>query len=166
MATLLPTASAARPVTEAFKTEYLEELDKTIQRYRRGADRAMVLFVVLRLALVVASASLPALTTFSDRAWSTGAAILVATLAGLDTQFRWGDEWQHYRSTQLAFDRLKRDYRRREAALDKLNEADREKLHTEDFAWLFTESEALLQWEADRFWKFRISKWQTVEKAA
>jgi uncharacterized protein DUF4231 len=114
-----------KPVTKEFETKYLADLDHTIQRYRREADRPMVYFIVLRLALVIASASLPALTTFDDRAWSTGAAIVVAALAGLDTQFRWGDEWQHYRSTQLASGRLKRAYQRREAALGDLDDADR-----------------------------------------
>ena len=51
----------------------------------------MVQFVVLRLALVATSASLPALTTLQSRGWSTADAVLVAILAGLDTQFRWGE---------------------------------------------------------------------------
>jgi hypothetical protein len=100
-----------------FEGQFLGFLDDSIRRSKRAADRAMAQFIVLRLALVVASASLPALTTIPDRDWSTGAAILVAVLAGLDTQFRWGEEWRHYRSTQLALGRMRRDYERRKSAL-------------------------------------------------
>jgi hypothetical protein len=152
------------PVMPEFETKYLSDLDDAIRRYKQQADRPMVYFIILRVALVVASASLPALTTFSDRTWSTGAAILVAALAGLDTQFRWGDEWQHFRSTQLASERLRRAYQRREAALGYLGEAERKKAHSENFNWLFTQFEALLQSEAERFFSFRITKWQSGEK--
>jgi hypothetical protein len=154
------------PVTQEFETTYLSDLDNAIRRYKRQADRPMVYFIVLRVALVVASASLPALTTFSDRSWSTLVAILVAALAGLDTQFRWGDEWQHFRSTQLASERLKRAYHRREAALENLSEADCKKAHSENFNLLFTEFEALLQSEAERFFSFRITKWQSGERTS
>ena len=60
-----------------FEAKFLGFLDGAIQRSKKSADRAMVQFVVLRLTLVVASASLPALTTIDNRSWSTGVAVLL-----------------------------------------------------------------------------------------
>jgi hypothetical protein len=89
---------------DAFEEDFFKFLKAAIHQQKSMADRAMVQFVVLRLMMVVGSASLPALTTIENRGWSTGAAILVAALTGLDTQFRWGEEWRHFRSTQLALE--------------------------------------------------------------
>jgi len=100
-----------------FEDEFFAFLDGATHEQKRLADRAMVQFVVLRLSLVVASASLPALITMAGKEWSSGVAVLVADLTGLDTQFRWGEEWRHFRSTQLALERMKRDYNHRKAAL-------------------------------------------------
>ena len=72
----------------AFEDQFLGFLDGAIRQQKRMADRVMVQFIVLRLLMVVASASLPALTTIENRVWSTVAAVLVAVLTGLDTQFR------------------------------------------------------------------------------
>jgi hypothetical protein len=80
----------------AFEDQFLGFLDGAIRQQKRMADRAMVQFIVLRLLMVAASASLPALTTIENRVWSTVAAVLVAVLTGLDTQFRWGEEWRHW----------------------------------------------------------------------
>jgi len=100
-----------------FEDEFFGFLDGAIHQPKRLADRAMVQFVVLRLSLVVASAALPALITMAGKEWSSGVAVLVAALTGLNTQFRWGEEWRHFRSTQLALERMKRDYNHRKAAL-------------------------------------------------
>ena len=47
----------------AFEDQFLGFLDGAIRQQKRMADRAMVQFIVLRLLMVIASASLPALTT-------------------------------------------------------------------------------------------------------
>src|SRR5260370_4926043 len=98
-----------------FEDEFFGFLDGAIHQQKRLADRAMVQFVVLRLSFVGASASLPALITIAGKEWSSGIAVLVAALTGLDTQFRWGEEWRHFPSTQLALERMKRDYDHRKA---------------------------------------------------
>jgi len=54
----------------AFEGQFLEFLDGSIRQQKKMADRAMVQFIVLRLMIVLASASLPALTTIENRAWS------------------------------------------------------------------------------------------------
>lgn len=141
-----------------FEAKFLGFLDDAIKRTKKSADRAMVQFVVLRLALVVASASLPALTTIGNRNWSTGVAVLVAALAGLDTQFRWSEEWRHFRSTQLTLERMRRDYEHRQSVLNSKRTVGKITTEAESFEMLFTDVEELLQTEADRFFKFRITE--------
>ncbi len=148
----------------AFEDEYLSTLDGSIQRIKHLADRSMVLFVCLRTALVVLSASLPALTVVPDRNWSTVAAVIVAALTGLDTQFRWGEEWRHFRSTQLGLQRMRRDFDRRKSLLGSRASVDGISAGTDNFAKLFIDVETLLQSEADRFFKFRITEWRIPEK--
>jgi len=151
------------PVTEEFEARYLNDLVDEIQRDKGLANRPMIYFVIIRLGLVVASASLPALTAWQV-SWFPVVAILVAVLAGIDTQFRWGDEWQHFRSAQLAFDRLRREYERRKAIQVGCAEPERARRYAADFDWLFNTVEALAQSEADRFWKFRIVEWRASGK--
>ena len=148
-----------------FEETFLDFVTTTGRSTKRMADRAMVQFIVLRLLLVVASASLPALTTLTDRIWSTLAAVLVAVLAGLDTQFQWGEEWRHFRSTQLALARMHRDFERRKAAIDGGRTIGRITTAAENFEKLYVDVEDLLQSEADSFFKFRITRWQPQEKA-
>ncbi len=148
-----------------FIVEFLGFLDDAIRRTKRQADHAMVQFVVLRLALVATSASLPALTTLQSRGWSTVDAVLVAILAGLDTQFRWGEEWRHFRSTQLALERMRRDYQRRKSALNDGRSIGAIETEAQNFDKLFADVEDLLQTEADSFFKFRITDWKSHDRS-
>jgi len=143
-----------------FEHEFFGFLDGAIHQQKRLADRAMVQFVVLRVSLVVASASLPALITIAGKEWSSGIAVLVAALTGLDTQFRWGEEWRHFRSTQLALERMKRDYDHRKAALTGGRSIGNITTEAENFDKLCSNVEVLLQTEADSFFKFRITEWR------
>jgi hypothetical protein len=143
-----------------FEDEFFGFLGGAIHQQKRLADRAMVQFVVLRLSLVVASAALPALITMAGKEWSSGVAVLVAALTGLDTQFRWGEEWRHFRSTQLALERMKRDYNHRKAALTGGRCIGNITTEAENFDLLCSNVEELLQTEADRFFKFRITEWR------
>jgi hypothetical protein len=147
-----------------FIAEFLGFLDQSIVRTKRTADRAMVQFVVLRLALVATSASLPALTTLQSRSWSTADAVLVAILAGLDTQFRWGEEWRHFRSTQLVLERMRRDYQRRKSAVNDGRAIGTIATEAQNFDKLFADVEDLLQTEADSFFKFRITDWKSRDR--
>ena len=140
-----------------FEAKFIEFLGGAIHQQKRRADRAMVQFVVLRLALVVASASLPALTTIADRIWSTIAAVLVAVLAGLDTQFRWGEEWRHFRSTERALERMRRDYDHRTSAIEGGRSVGKITTEAENFEKLFADVEEVLQSEVDSFSKFSAS---------
>ena len=128
-----------------FEDRFLGFLDSAIRQQKRMADRAMVQCIVLRLMMVVASASLPALTTIENRAWSTVAAILIAILTGLDTQFRWGEEWRHFRSTQLTLERIRRDYEYRKDALRSGRSIGNITTNADNFDKLVTEVEELLR---------------------
>jgi hypothetical protein len=144
----------------AFEDQFLGFLDGAIRQQKRMADRAMVQFIVLRLLMVAASASLPALTTIENRVWSTVAAVLVAVLTGLDTQFRWGEEWRHFRSTQLMLERMRRDYGFRKDALESGRSVGNITTKADNFDKLLTEVEELLQTESATFFKFRITEWR------
>jgi hypothetical protein len=90
--------------------------------------------------------------------WAIVASILVAALTGLDTQFQWGEEWRHFRSTQLALERSRRDYERRTSAF--ATEAEVDIPYNEKFAMFYSEAESILQAETERFFKFRITQWK------
>ena len=143
-----------------FREEYLQHVDEAIKSAKRTADRTMFQFVGLRLLMVLASASLPALVLLDHKIWPTIAAVLVAVLAGLDTQFQWGEEWRHFRSTQLALERCRRDYERRGYLAAAGGALGSPTSDLESFSRFFDEVESLLQSEADRFFKFRITAWQ------
>jgi len=145
---------------ETFEQQYLRELDRRAGWYKRTGDRTMAQFIVVRLGLVLISASLPALTTFQARGWATAAAVLVAVLAGLDTQFQWGEEWRHFRSTQYALERARRDYERRKSAISSGNPDSEVTTHEANLATLYAQAEDLLQSETDRFFRFRITSWK------
>jgi hypothetical protein len=150
----------------SFEDQFLEHLDGAVRQSKTTADRAMVLFTGFRITLVVVSASLPALTVIAPPGWSTGAAVLVAALAGLDTQFRWGEEWRHFRSTQLALERLRREYRHRQSVLSDGGRFGSITSAAQNFEKLFTDVESLLQTEADHFFKFRVTEWQAQKTAS
>jgi hypothetical protein len=149
-----------------FEGEFFGFLNDAIRQQKRLADRAMVQFIALRLMVVVASALLPALTTIPNRGWATGAAVLITALTGLDTQFRWGEEWRHFRSTQLSLERMRRDYRRRAAAIESGRSVGTISTPEGNFEKLFTNVEDLLQSEADSFFKFRITEWRQPQGRA
>ena len=128
-------------MADSFEATFVREHAELVARYRRMADRAMVQFVIVRLGLVIGSATLPALTTLENRSWAIVAAVVVAALAGLDTQFQWGQEWQHFRSTEIALER--------DAAAAR------------NFDSFYQSTDRLLETETEKFWRFRITRWRT-----
>lgn len=146
-----------------FEVDYLAGVDRNIKRMKWLADRAMVVFVALRLGLVVGSASLPALTIGSDRSWSTVVAVGVAILAALDTQFRWGEEWHHFRSAQLTLERFRRDYDYGVMAVGQGRTAPDLQTRGDVFERLYQNVTRFLQAEAESFFKFRIVEWKQAQ---
>lgn len=139
-----------------FEQKYLTNLDGRARWYKRTADRTMAQFIAVRSGLVLASATLPALATLAPRA-AILVSVLIAILAGLDTQFQWGEEWRHFRSTQMAVERLRRDYEMRRHAIENRTATKDITTHQANFAHLYQEAEDLLQSETDRFFRFRIT---------
>jgi len=115
----------------------------------------MVLFVLLRLVLTVLSAALPALSANAlPQQYLTVAAVMIAVLAALDTQFKWGDEWRQFRSTQLSLERLLRMY---------ANDAFYHELTPEKRFVKFVENaEAVMADDYKSFFKFRIKDFRSA----
>ena len=148
-------------MADSFEATFVREHAELVARYRRMADRAMVQFVIVRLGLVIGSATLPALTTLENRSWAIVAAVVVAALAGLDTQFQWGQEWQHFRSTEIALERLRREYlRQSEIIARKAADAERDAAAARNFDSFYQSTDRLLESETEKFWRFRITRWR------
>jgi hypothetical protein len=148
-----------------FEVYFVKFLDDEIGGNKKFADRAMYQFIGLRIAMVISSASLPALTTLADRNWAITIAILIATLTGVDSQFRWGEEWKHFRTTELLLRRMKREYESRKSALRAGRSVENVSTLAENFEKLNRDVESFLQLQNDSFFKFRISDWRSREKA-
>lgn len=134
---------------------------EAIEWFRKRGKLANRWYNSSRIALIVLSASLPALiSAVADKdsiipgPLPTIVAVIVAILAGLDAQFKPGDQWRHHRSTQLALTRLQRAYSEPRAEGRNLS-----------FSKYFEEVEALLEAEANRYWQFRITELQSKAAA-
>jgi hypothetical protein len=163
-----------------FPATFLEFVDWTIEWFKLRATRAQFAYNCLRICLVVFSAALPALTANHRPVFSTVIAVVVAALAGLDAQFKPGEQWKHHRSMQLALQAMRRDYEKKskgkvsaekapppepppKAQIDPgaENTSGAEKDPFEEF---YTEVRALLEAEANQFWQFRITQWSQDKK--
>ena len=112
------------------------------------------------------SASLPALTGMGFRDLATGAAVIVAILAGGEAQIQPGERWQHFRSAQIDLDRIRRDYERRKSVLHGAGGGTPDvESEAENFQKLFDAAEALLANEMGEFWKFGVTKWRSPHNA-
>jgi hypothetical protein len=141
---------------EGKQDDYLTFLDERGQWYRWHANKAMILFIALRLVLTVLSAALPALAASNVAKLNlTIPAITIAVLTALDTQFKWGDEWRQYRTTQLSIERLARMYRHGAFAQGAAQPARLQKL--------VEEAETLMARDAESFFRFRIKAWKDME---
>ena len=161
--TALTEAALAEPAKPhagggAFEARTLRLLDEAIARSKGQADRPMVLFITLRLGLITASAVLPALAAHGSP-YLSFVAILVTILTGLDTHFHWGDEWRHFRRTQLGLQRLRRDFEFRRYALANGRTVGAVTNGVENLETLHNAVENLLLSESDAFFKFRITEW-------
>lgn len=147
---------AGRQSSGPFEARFGRFVQQSIVRTKKLADRAMVLFILLRLALIIASASLPALTTLAPPIWPTIAAVIVTILTALDTQFRWGEEWRHFRSTQVALQQMQLDYEYRAAVVAAGRTYNSVKTSADNLDSFYKEVEQLLKGETDQFFKFRL----------
>ncbi len=135
--------------------EYLAFLERQVRWYRWHANKAMILFIGLRLVLTVLSAALPALAVISEGRDLTFPAITIAVFAALDTQFKWGDEWRQYRTTQLALERIIRMFEQGAFAQGQPE--------PQRFLRLVEEAETMLARDAESFFRFRIKAWKDKE---
>lgn len=127
------------------------------------ASRFHSYYNVSRVALVVLGLTVPALSAglFGERGKfiSPFVALLIALFAGLDALLKPGDNWQHFRSYQLALDRAKRISQSRRAAL--ALETDMQKRRNKEFALyreFVLEIEELLERETRLFFEHQIQQ--------
>ncbi|HEV7305414.1 DUF4231 domain-containing protein [Ensifer sp.] len=149
---------------DAFVTGYLAHLNASIKESKNLADRPMCGFIAVRLMLIVSGAVLPALAAH-DSTYVTHVAVAIAILTGIDTHFRWGEEWRHFRKTQLSLERLKRDYEYRAHAIAGGRQLGTAADDGANFDLLYAQVEALLQADSDDFFKFRITEWKNPADA-
>jgi ABC-type multidrug transport system fused ATPase/permease subunit len=129
--------------------EYKDFLNRTIEWFRWHASKAMILHNGIRFLVVVMSASLPLLSNLDDRVISSVVAVVIAILTALDTQFKWGEEWRQFRSTQMELERLVRIFSQGVLESDK-EEAER-------FHSLVTQAESVISTDKEKFFQFRIA---------
>ncbi len=129
-------------------------VDDSIDWFKYRARRTNQFFNALRLALVIFSASLPAVVSLTNTATASVVAVGIAILAGLDAQFRPGEQWRHHRTTQAVLMRLKRSYER--GRVD-------EKTRAAAFQTFVDEVETLLEAENEEYFNFRVTKWKSGE---
>jgi hypothetical protein len=128
---------------------FLDFVDECINWFRQRATRAQWFYNGSRVALISLSACLPALIANDPLGKEVPiiVSVVIAVLAGLDAQFRPGEQWRHHRSTQLALLRLKRAYEWKKGTSEAKDQ-------------FFNEVERLLEAEANQYWMFRITEWQ------
>jgi hypothetical protein len=135
------------------------------------ASRFHWYYNISRVALVVLGVTFPALSTglFGDRGkwFSPFVALLIAVLAALDALLKPGDNWQHFRSYELALDRAKRISQSKRASL--LLESDMQKRRQKQFALyreFVLEIEELLERETRLFFEHQIQQLPEPKDAA
>jgi len=137
----------------------------------KRADRYHWYYNCSRIALIVLSVSLPALSTGLFGPLGPKAApyiaLVIAVLASLDGLLKPGDNWRHFRSYQLALDRFERVSLSKRAALDL--ETDPEKRRQKQFALyrqFVLEIEEVLEEESKLFFEHQIKQLKQPTAAA
>lgn len=142
---------------DPFEAEFIQFLNDAIKRARGRATRSQWAFNGSRVALVVLAAALPALVSYGPSTVATTASVIVAALAGLDAQFKPGEQWRHHRSVQLTLMTMKREY---DFLIKHGEAAPSENTSPTPFVRLRNNVEKYLEHEASKFFEFRITKWQ------
>jgi Protein of unknown function (DUF4231) len=135
------------------------------------ASRFHWYYNISRIALVVLGVAVPALAAglFGDRGkfLSPFVALLIGLVAALDALLKPGDNWQHFRSYQLALDRAKRISQSKRASLSL--ESDMQKYRQKQFSLyreFVLEIEELLERETRLFFEHQIQQLRESKDAA
>lgn len=146
---------------EQFEADYVAGVEESIVKSKRSADRARIGYIVLRIILVISTALVPALVVSSHTNWATAISVVVAIATGLDTQFPLGEEWRHFRSTQLSFERLLREFDYRKAVIQSGGKAGAIANEGDNFEEFVKDVELLRLSETGGFFRFRIKEAQS-----
>ena len=151
---------------------YEEFVEKTQRWLGKRANRYHWFYNSSRIALVVFSVAIPALSAGllgpPGEMAAPFVALIIAILASLDGLLKPGDNWRHFRSYQLALHRLTRVWQSKHVALEL--EADPEKRLQKSIALhrqFVLEIEDLLEQESKLFFEHQIQqlKSTSVESA-
>jgi hypothetical protein len=138
----------------SFQQKSLDLLNEQIRKYEIWAKRSQWSYNISRILLVFLSATLPALTSNHLTTISTVTAVAVSAIAGLDSQFEPGEQWQHHRSAAINLLSFKLEY---EAELEKcLDEQSKAKALDR----LYDRTKTYLMRETATFWPWRIRRWR------
>ena len=143
---------------QKFRVQYLAFLDETIHWFAVRARRNQWLYSGSRVALVILSASLPVLIANHQTPISTPIAVLVAILAGLEAQFKPGDQWKHQRSAELTLKTYKRDYEHN-LARGHTDAKPGDEIGKDPFELLYRTVGSFLEAEPKEFWQSRLTGW-------
>jgi len=146
-------------------------VESTRKWLQTRADRYHWYYNASRIALIVLSVSIPALSTglLGEKGKQSApfVALAIAVLASLEGLFKPGDNWRHFRSYQLALDRLRRVSQAKRAALEL--ETDADKNRQKQFALyrqFVADIEEVLDEESKRFFEHQIQQVKQPSDAA
>ena len=151
--------------------QYDAFVEATRKWLQTRADRYHWYYNASRIGLIVLSVSIPALSAglFGEdgKASAPFVALAIAVIASLDGLFKPGDNWRHFRSYQLALDRLRRVSQAKHAALEL--EIDTDKNRQKQFALyrqFVSDIEEVLDEESKRFFEHQIQQVKQPSDAA
>jgi hypothetical protein len=151
----MTTGDKGAPAGNSFQDDYLAFLNTTIKWFRDRWYVNRILYNGSRITLVVLSAALPVLISNRLMIVATPVSVLVAIIAGLEAQFKPGDQWKHQRSAEIALLALRRDYEHNVAS----TRAGTLKDGHDPFDLLYREVESFLKAEPKGFWQSRLTDW-------
>lgn len=140
-------------------------VDKSIEFYGIHSRRNNFLYNASRIGIVVFSLSLPAIVTIAQSYQSPLASlvvlvlpVLIAVLAALDSFFHWGELWMSRTATQLALQRIKREFWADWKSIQFESQEARSKVAYQKYRELVKQVEGLMEEEEQAFWGRRIQK--------
>jgi hypothetical protein len=146
----------------AYCKSYLDKMDGRIGWFGERADRAHVMYSASRIVLIVLGVIIPVLSSAGDRFKFVDAGVAVTILSmisaliiGLETQFKPGEKWQHFRSAEMALEGIKTEFEYRWA----LNPDEEGKLKC--LTVLFEQAEGLMKAESGTFWQKLVPRSDT-----
>jgi len=137
--------------------KYYDYVHTRIDWYSGAADRNMRIYTGLRIALVLAGATLPFVAAQDWKFVAGLFGVFVAAATGLEGFFRPGEKWQLFRSAQLA---LTRAARRFEHVLVAIPQDERNLSNTDykvAYEAFVSTTDEIMRAESEQYWKTAVA---------